>query len=71
MADYIDIGIFGATTNNNEGRSQTNPLYIAKYKFSTGIHTINVIVKGKPIRAGIDPYAKLIDRRPNDNMKDF
>ncbi len=71
MDDYIDIGIFAANTNNKEGRSQTNPLYLEKYKLAAGPHTICVIVKGKPAVAGIDPYAKLIDRQPNDNMKDF
>ena len=71
MNDYIDIGIFGANTKNKEGRSVVNPLYLQKYKLTSGMHTITVIVKGKPVNAGIDPYAKLIDRQPNDNMKDF
>ena len=71
MNDYIDIGIFAADTKNKEGRSQVNPLYLKKYKFNYGPHTITVIVKTKPVRVGIDPYSKLIDRNPNDNMKDL
>lgn len=71
MADYIDIGVFAANSNNKEGRSQVNPLYLKKYKLTMGQHTISVTVKGKPVNAGIDPYAKLIDRQPNDNMKDL
>ena len=71
MNDYIDIGIFGANTTNKEGRSEANPLYLHKYKLTAGQHTITVIVKGKPVNAGIDPYAILIDRQPNDNMKRF
>jgi len=71
MSDYIDIGIFGANTTNKEGRSEANPLYLHKYKLTAGQHTITVIVKGKPVNAGIDPYAILIDRQPNDNMKRF
>jgi hypothetical protein len=71
MNDYIDIGIFGANTINKEGRSETNPLYLHKYKLSEGQHTITVVVKGKPVYGGIDPFAKLIDRQPNDNTKDF
>jgi len=70
MNDYMDIGIFSADSKNKEGRTQTNPLYLHKYKFSEGQHTLQIIVKGKPMRVGIDPYAKLIDRRPDDNMKD-
>ncbi|HEY4195841.1 MAG TPA: hypothetical protein VGM63_09925, partial [Mucilaginibacter sp.] len=71
MNDYIDIGVFAANSNNKEGRSVINPLYLKKYKLTYGQHTISVIVKGKPVNAGIDPYAKLIDRQPNDNIKDF
>jgi ABC-2 type transport system permease protein len=69
MNDYIDIGIFAATTTNGEGRTITNPLYFQKYKFTAGLHHLTILVKGKPVIAGIDPYAKLIDRQPNDNMK--
>ncbi len=71
MNDYIDIGVFAANSNNKEGRSQVNPLYLKKYKLTMGQHTISVIVKGKPVTVGIDPYAKLIDRQPYDNMKDL
>jgi ABC-2 type transport system permease protein len=71
MNDYVDIGVFAANSNNKEGRSQVNPLYLKKYKLTMGQHTISVIVKGKPVNVGIDPYAKLIDRQPNDNMKDL
>ena len=71
MNDYMDIGIFAADTKNKEGRSQVNPLYLCKHKFTAGEHIMNIIVKGKPVRVGIDPYAKLIDRQPNDNLKDL
>jgi ABC-2 type transport system permease protein len=71
MNDYMDIGIFAADSKNKEGRPQTNPLYLSKYKFTAGQHTLQIIVKGKPVRVGIDPYAILIDRQPNDNMKDL
>jgi ABC-2 type transport system permease protein len=71
MNDYFDIGIFGADSNNKQGRTQVNPLYLKKYKLTYGMHTITVTVKGKPVRAGIDPYSKLIDRIPGANMKDL
>jgi len=71
MNDYIDIGIFAADGKNKDGRSVVNQLYLKKYKLTYGTHSFTVTVKGKPVRAGIDPYSKLIDRNPNDNMKDF
>jgi ABC-2 type transport system permease protein len=69
MNDYMDIGIFAAETKNKEGRSQTNPLYLHKYKFTAGQHVLHITVKGKPAYVGIDPYNKLIDRLSADNMK--
>jgi len=72
MNDYIDIGVFAADSKDKDGRTQTNPLYLKKYKLTAGVHNITVIVKGKPpVRAGIDPYVKLIDRIPDDNVKDL
>ncbi|WP_183574934.1 hypothetical protein HDF18_26430 [Mucilaginibacter sp. X5P1] len=71
MNDYIDIGIFAADGKNKDGRTIANQLYLKKYKLTAGQHTFNIIVKGKPQRAGIDPYNKLIDRMPNDNLKDL
>ncbi|MDB5111270.1 MAG: family transporter protein, partial [Mucilaginibacter sp.] len=71
MNDYIAIGVFAAESKNKEGRSQTNPLYLQKYKLTAGQHTITIAVKGKPAYAAIDPYNILIDRIPNDNLKDF
>ena len=71
MNDYIDVGVFAADTKNRDGRGQVNALYLKKYKLTYGNHTITTIVTGKPVRAGIDPYGKLIDRNVNDNMKDL
>ena len=66
--DVIDIGIFGAATRDREGRTETNPLYLQKRRLTGGEHSFDIIVKGRPVSAGIDPYNKLIDRRPEDNI---
>ena len=67
QADYIDIGIFAAEDKNEDGRTRVNPLYIQKHKIKPGQSTITLKVKGEPVKAGIDPYNKLIDRIPDDN----
>ena len=71
MNDYIDIGVFAADAADKNGRKITMPLYLKKYKLTAGEHDMKVIVKGKPVRVGIDPYVKLIDRIPDDNVKDL
>ncbi|UJP65906.1 hypothetical protein [Mongoliitalea daihaiensis] len=52
-----------------KGRNRTNPLYIQKHKLKPGSHQLEIRVTGGiPARAGIDPYNKLIDRIPEDNV---
>lgn len=70
MDDYIDVGVFGKETTDKEGRKKINPVYIKKYKLNAGTHRITVHVNDKPVKAGIDPYNKLIDRIPEDNLGD-
>lgn len=65
--DYIDIGVFAEEDTDENGRTRVNPLYLQKYKIKPGQSTITVRVKGEPVKAGIDPYNKLIDRIPDDN----
>jgi hypothetical protein len=58
MEDLIDIGVLG------EGDA---PLYLKKHRVKSGDSTFTLEVQGKPVKAGIDPVNKLIDRRPDDN----
>jgi ABC-2 type transport system permease protein len=71
MNDYIDIAVFGEETKDADGRKKVNPIYIQKYKLPQGTKKITLHVKGKPVKAGIDPYNKLIDRIPDDNLGDL
>lgn len=68
MDDYLNIGIFAEETTNAEGRRLTQPLYLHKHKLTAGKHTLQLRVKGKPVKAGVDPYNILIDRIPDDNV---
>ena len=58
MDDMIDIGVLGA---------DDAPLYLKKHRIHSGETSFTIEVAGKPLRAGIDPVIKLIDRRPDDN----
>ena len=58
IADWMDIGVLDA---------DNNPLFLEKKKIDREEMEFTVIVDRKPARAGIDPYNKLIDRRPKDN----
>ena len=67
LADYIDVGIFG---EREEGNTLGKPLYLQKHRITEPRTTLEIVVAEEPRRAGIDPYNKLIDRAPTDNVKD-
>jgi ABC-2 type transport system permease protein len=58
MDDFIDVGVLGA---------DDKPLYLKKQRIKTGPTTVTVEVDALPLKAGIDPIVKMIDRRPDDN----
>ncbi len=60
LADYIEIGVLG------EDRKE---LYLAKHKLEKNQTSLKITVDELPVQAGIDPYNKLIDRNPKDNLK--
>jgi ABC-2 type transport system permease protein len=55
----VDVGVMG-----QDGR----PLLLEKRRLRTGAQTIVMRVQGTPVRAGIDPFNKLVDRQPDDNL---
>jgi hypothetical protein len=71
MNDYIDIGVMGADTHDKTGRTQTNVLYKKRYRLKRGDHEFTIVVKGQPKSVAIDPLGYLIDRNPNDNVKNI
>lgn len=66
--DYVEIGIFTDDSKNGQGMTQKTPLLLTKRKLAPGEHKLTFTVKGKPVKAGIDPYNKLIDRVSDDNV---
>jgi aminopeptidase N len=58
--DWIDIGVLG---------EKDEVLFVEKRHITKPRETFEVVVTGKPVKAGIDPMNKLIDRNPKDNVK--
>ena len=67
VADYVDIGVFGDKTPD---AGVGKPLYMQKQKITDSVTTIQVVVDSPPRSVGVDPYNKLIDRNPRDNLLD-
>lgn len=62
IKDYIDIGVY---STGKDGKEKLT--YLKRYKFDKLKTTITVKMKEKPVRAGIDPVYKLVDRNTEDN----
>ncbi len=66
LQDWIDIGVFA---EDEDGEDKL--LYLQKHKIAQRENTFEILVNEKPLKAGIDPINKLIDRNPGDNVKDL
>jgi hypothetical protein len=60
LDDWIDVGVFG---------EEETALYLRKHHFTGPELMVQVVVDARPARAGVDPYNKLIDRAPGDNVR--
>ncbi|MEZ5040119.1 MAG: M1 family aminopeptidase [Saprospiraceae bacterium] len=67
-ANLIEIGIFGEDGKNEKGMKKMEPIYLQKHWIKPGENSLEFTIDSKPVKAGIDPYNKLIDRISDDNM---
>jgi ABC-2 type transport system permease protein len=66
LDDWIDIGVFGE--RDPKGPSEGHLLAMEKRRVDREGATFEMIVDQEPSKAGIDPFNKLIDRNPDDNL---
>jgi len=59
LADWIDIGVFDEADK---------PLYMTRHKIVQKETEFTLVVDRVPKKAGIDPWNKLVDRAPDDNV---
>tara|TARA_R110002020_G_scaffold87755_1_gene216024 strand:- start:23 stop:229 length:207 start_codon:yes stop_codon:yes gene_type:complete len=65
------VGIYAAEDHDENGKNKVNPLFIQRHEINPGKTYHTTQVKGKPVKTGIDPYNKLIDRIPDVNTKNI
>ncbi len=66
IADYINVGVFGGP---EKGNPLGKLLAVRKVHVTQRIMSVDFVVPERPVRAGIDPFNKLIDRTPEDNVR--
>ncbi|MDI6740509.1 MAG: hypothetical protein QME74_09120 [Candidatus Edwardsbacteria bacterium] len=59
VKDYIDIGVLG---------KDDKELFLKKYIIDKPKMKFDVTMDEKPVKAGIDPWHKLIDKHSSDNL---
>jgi ABC-2 type transport system permease protein len=66
FSDWIEIGIYGEA---GEGDEEESILYLEKHLISSGQSELEISVPHRPTTVGIDPRHLLIDRVPDDNLR--
>ncbi|MDB4950685.1 MAG: hypothetical protein JWM27_3334 [Gemmatimonadetes bacterium] len=67
MDDRVEVGVFGPAPAGAKDKDSGPILYLARRRIHGGRQHVTVTVSGRPVRAGIDPMNKLIDRHADDN----
>ncbi|NDP23133.1 MAG: hypothetical protein GZ091_18945 [Paludibacter sp.] len=67
-ANLLEIAVFDNDIKNKQGMTIKSPLVLEKVWVKPGKSKFTYITKKLPIKAGIDPYNKMIDRIPDDNL---
>ncbi len=63
--DWIDIAVFGEQERG--GEIEQTVLFMEQRRISQERLELEVVVDDRPVRAAVDPYRRLIDRRGEDN----
>jgi hypothetical protein len=66
LNDWLEVGILGETIIN--GETTEIPILVEKVLITDSLSTFTFTVKEEPIKAGIDPMSKFIDRDVDDNL---
>lgn len=67
ISDWIDIGVLGGKLGDAE---VPELLHLEKVHVTENSGSFTIRVDKKPVSVGIDPLNKLVDRNPDDNIKD-
>lgn len=66
--DLVDIGVFGDMRSIDVFSGYGKALFLARRRITQPETEFELTVGQRPTSAGIDPYNKLIDRNPDDNI---
>ncbi|HKQ97348.1 MAG TPA: ABC transporter permease subunit [Candidatus Polarisedimenticolia bacterium] len=66
LDDWIDVGVFGDKDKDTPPEGKV--LSLEKHRINAATEKLEIVVDSEPRKAGIDPFNKLIDRIPDNNI---
>ena len=66
--EMVIFGLF-AMDPSDDGFGEDEIIHLGKQDIRSGETSLEFVVDRRPVRVGIDPYNKLIDRNSDDNLK--
>jgi hypothetical protein len=66
LDDWVDVGVFGGKEAGAPPEGKL--LFLEKRRVTGAGSTFEIVVDQEPHKAGIDPFNKLIDRNPENNL---
>ena len=69
FAQVLDVAVFAEDPEELGDDDLPPALHFEKLRITSGEQTFTFTVDEQPGRVGIDPYVKMIDRNPDDNLK--
>ena len=69
MDNLVDIAVFPQASPDLADELLPEPLIFETRRITDGEQTFDFRVSELPVQVGIDPYLKMIDRNPDDNLK--
>lgn len=69
LDQMLDIAVFAEASDDLGDDDLPEALILERKRITGGTQTFTFLVSEQPGRVGIDPYVKMIDRNPDDNVK--
>lgn len=69
LSQPLDVAVFAEGDDDLGDDDLPEPLVLERKRITSGEQTFSFLVPERPGRVGVDPYIKMIDRNPDDNVK--
>ncbi len=69
LDQWVDIALLPEADPDTHDNVLPKPLVLSRHRLVTGKNEVHITSITRPVRVVVDPYLKLIDRNPDNNIK--